>query len=82
MLQGSTLPGRALIERRIVHFPDVFNDPEFTFHGLAKSVGFRAAVGVPLISSGQVVGVMTLNRATPGAFSEKQLALLETFARA
>jgi signal transduction histidine kinase len=63
-----------------VHFPDVLNDPEFTFHDLAKSVGFRAAVGVPLISNGQIVGVMTLNRATPGAFSEKQLALLETFA--
>jgi GAF domain-containing protein len=75
-----SIPGRALIERRIVHFPDVLNDPEFTFHDLAKSVGFRAAVGVPLISNGQIVGVMTLNRATPGAFSEKQLALLETFA--
>jgi signal transduction histidine kinase len=75
-----SVPGRALIERRIVHFPDVLNDPEFTFHDLAKSVGFRAAVGVPLISNGQIVGVMTLNRATPGAFSEKQLALLETFA--
>ena len=75
-----SIPGRALIDRRIVHFPDVLSDPEFTFHDLAKSVGFRAAVGVPLISNGQIVGVMTLNRATPGAFSEKQLALLETFA--
>ena len=79
-LTRGSIPGRALIERRIVHFPDVLNDPEFTFHDLAKSVGFRAAVGVPLISNGQIVGVMTLNRATPGAFSEKQLALLETFA--
>jgi GAF domain-containing protein/anti-sigma regulatory factor (Ser/Thr protein kinase) len=75
-----SIPGRAIIERRIVHFPDVLNDPEFTFRDLAKSVGFRAAVGVPLISNGQIVGVMTLNRAVPGAFSEKQLALLETFA--
>src|SRR6516162_10341622 len=79
-LTRGSVPGRALIERRIVHFPDVLNDPEFTFHDLAKSIGSRAAVGVPLISNGQIVGVMTLNRATPGAFSEKQLALLETFA--
>ena len=79
MTRGS-VPGRALLERRIVHFPDVFNDPEFAFHDLAKTAGFRAAVGVPLVSNGQIVGVMTLNRASPRAFSEKQLALIETFA--
>jgi signal transduction histidine kinase len=55
-------------------------DPEFTRQDLAKVAGFRAAIGVPLISSGQIVGLLTLNRRTAGAFSEKQIALIGTFA--
>jgi signal transduction histidine kinase len=58
----------------------VLADPEFTRPDLAKAAGFRAAIGVPLLSGGQIVGVLTLNRKTAGAFSEKQIALIETFA--
>src|SRR5262245_5975229 len=79
-LTRGSVPGRALLERRIVHFPDVMTDPEFTRQDLAKVAGFRAAIGVPLISSGQIVGLLTLNRRTAGAFSEKQIALIGTFA--
>jgi signal transduction histidine kinase len=67
-------------EGQLVHFPDVLEDPEFAFQGLAKSVGFRASIGVPLISSGRIVGVMALSRRVPGPFSDKQIALIETFA--
>jgi signal transduction histidine kinase len=79
-LTRGSVPGRALLESRIVHFPDVMTDPEFERQDLAKVAGFRAAIGVPLISGGQVVGLLTLNRRTAGAFSEKQIALIETFA--
>jgi signal transduction histidine kinase len=79
-LTRGSVPGRALLESRIVHFPDVMIDPEFERQDLAKVAGFRAAIGVPLISGGQVVGLLTLNRRTAGAFSEKQIALIETFA--
>ena len=48
-----SVPGRALLERRVVHFPDVLADPEFTRLELQKSIGFRAAVAVPLISNGR-----------------------------
>jgi signal transduction histidine kinase len=79
-LTRGSVPGRALLEKRIVHFPDVMSDPEFTRHELAKAAGYRAAIGVPLFSSGQVVGLLTLNRRAAGAFSEKQIALIQTFA--
>jgi GAF domain-containing protein len=79
-LTRGSVPGRALLERRIMHFPDVLTDPEFTSQDLAKAAGFRAAIGVPLISGGQIVGLLTLNRRTAGAFSDKQIALIETFA--
>ena len=79
-LTRGSVPGRAIDEGHIVHFPDVLDDPEFTSQGLAKAVGFRAAIGVPLISNGSVVGVLILNRRVPGPFSAKQLALVESFA--
>jgi signal transduction histidine kinase len=75
-----SVPGRALSEKRIVHIPDVMNDPEFTRRDLAKAAGFRAAIGIPLVSSGEIIGLLTLNRRTPGPFSERQIALVETFA--
>jgi signal transduction histidine kinase len=79
-LTRGSVPGRALLERRIVHFPDVLTDPEFARQDLAKAAGFRAAIGVPLISGGQIVGLLTLNRRTAGAFSDNKIALIETFA--
>ena len=43
-------------------------------------MGFRAAVGVPLIREGQVFGVLSLFRFAPRSFTEKQIELVETFA--
>ena len=43
-------------------------------------MGFRAALGVPLIREGQVFGVLNLFRFAPRSFTEKQIELVETFA--
>ena len=43
-------------------------------------MGFRAALGVPLIRDGRVFGVVGLLRFAPGSFTEKQIELVETFA--
>ena len=43
-------------------------------------LGVRAGVGVPLIREGNVVGVLTVVRHEPRAFTQKQIALAETFA--
>jgi hypothetical protein len=40
----------------------------------------RAGVGVPLIREGNVVGVLTVVRREPRAFTQKQIELAETFA--
>ena len=72
--------GRALVEGRTVHIPDVAADPEFGRPQVVAILGSQAAVGVPLQREGVVVGVLVVMRKQPGSFSPKQIELLETFA--
>ena len=74
------MSGRAAIEGRVVHVADVLTDPEFARHDVQKTGGFRAALGVPLLREGKVVGVIFLSRTKPQPFSEKQIELVTTFA--
>jgi signal transduction histidine kinase len=75
--------GRTLIERRTVHIPDILTDsrykqPEAAY--VANVVGVRAGLGVPLMREGNLVGVLTVVRNEPRAFTQKQIELVETFA--
>jgi signal transduction histidine kinase len=75
--------GRTLLEGRTVHIPDVLADPEYSqpeAAHVANVIGVRAGLGVPLIREGNVVGVLTVVRNEPQAFTQKQIELAETFA--
>jgi transcriptional regulator with GAF, ATPase, and Fis domain len=47
---------------------------------VANVIGVRAGLGVPLMREGSVVGVLTVVRNEPRAFTQKQIELVETFA--
>jgi GAF domain-containing protein len=81
-IDRGTVSGRTAIEGRVVHVADVLTDPEFARHDAQKTGGFRAALGVPLLREGKVIGVIFLSRAKPQPFSEKQIELVTTFAQA
>ena len=72
--------GRTVVDQRTIHIPDVLADPEYTRLATQKLMGFRAALGVPLIREGRVIGVLNLFRFAPRPFTEKQIELVETFA--
>jgi two-component system, NtrC family, sensor kinase len=72
--------GRTIVEGRTVHIPDVTADPEFERADQPRVTGIRAAVGVPLLREGVLVGILVVIRTEPRAFSQKQIELLETFA--
>jgi GAF domain-containing protein len=60
-LARGTATGRALLERTVVHIPDVGTDPEYTFAG--PSLGnFRTIVAVPMLREGTAIGVLALMR--------------------
>jgi signal transduction histidine kinase len=75
-----SIVGRAAIEGRLVHVADVLADPEFTHREHQKIVGFRAALGAPLLREGNVVGVIFVARTVPLPFTARQIELVETFA--
>jgi GAF domain-containing protein len=72
--------GRAILERAVVHVPDVALDPEFDSPDLRRTIGFRSGLAVPMLSDGMPVGAIGVGRAEPGPFSDNQIALLKTFA--
>jgi signal transduction histidine kinase len=72
--------GRAIIERRTIHVPDVHTDPDFNRVDQPKATGIRAGLGVPLLREGIIVGILTVIRTQPRPFSHKQIELVETFA--
>jgi PAS domain S-box-containing protein len=73
--------GRAIVTGRPVHIPDVRDDPAYTLDSLRDSVQLRTLLAVPMLRDGAPIGAIGVQRwGTPRPFSEKQVALLETFA--
>jgi two-component system, NtrC family, sensor kinase len=76
----SSVAGRALVDGRIVHIPDVRADPEYTFSPALELGDFRTAIGVPMLREGVAIGVLALTRKDVLPFTEKQIELIVTFA--
>lgn len=75
-----TVTGRAIAEGRPVQILDVLADPEYTMLAGQRLGGWRSALGVPLLRDGKPIGALALLRRDVRRFSEKQIALVETFA--
>ena len=80
MMDRGSITGRAAIDGQLVHIPDVLADPTYTRQDAATIGGYRAALGVPLLREGKVVGVIFLSRTKPQPFTAKQIELVNTFA--
>jgi signal transduction histidine kinase len=76
------LSGRAVVERRTVHVPDLLaaGDEYRLGRQYAERYGHRTTLAVPMLREGQPVGVITVRRLEVRPFTDKQIRLLETFA--
>jgi len=75
-----SVTGRAALEAKVVHVPDVLADPDYTWTGAQEIGGYRAALGVSLVREGNVIGVIFVAKTLPHPFTEKQIELATTFA--
>ena len=77
----SSLIGRVAIEERVVHIPDVLEDPEYGLHAEQRAGGFRTLLGVPMKrGDGSLVGAIGIARNHVRPFSSREVELVETFA--
>src|SRR5215467_12458389 len=74
--------GRAVLERRPVHVIDLQAEAEEFPEGsaFARRFGHRTIAAVPLLREGVAVGAIVLRRAEVNPFTDKQIALVQTFA--
>ncbi len=75
----SVAAGRAILDGRIAHVPDMLADPGYA-HELALAGNWRASIAVPMLRDGKPVGAISVAKAEAVPFSERQMQLLTTFA--
>jgi signal transduction histidine kinase len=77
-----TVAGRCVLERRAVHVVDLQAEREAFPEGsaIARKLGHRTVLAVPLLREGTPFGVLILRRAKVELFSDKQIELVSTFA--
>jgi GAF domain-containing protein len=79
----ASVSGRAIADGLPVHLRDVLSDEaaEFpTAQEMSRLDGCRTMLGVPMIRDGEAIGTIVLRRTEVNPFSDKQIALLQTFA--
>ena len=82
-LNEKTATGRSVVERRTIHVHDLAavaasEYPEALSRGVPY--GSRTVLATPLLQDGEPLGAILIRRGEVQAFTDKQIALLETFA--
>jgi signal transduction histidine kinase len=73
--------GRAILEARTIHVPDLLNSDEYPQgREMALRYGHRATLAVPLLR-GTAMGAILVRRREARPFTEKQIELVSNFAK-
>src|SRR5262249_30469832 len=74
-----TTTARAILDRAVAHVPDVLEDAEYD-KTIARGIQNRSTLAVPMLRHGEPIGTISVGRLEPRPFTDKQIALLQTFA--
>ncbi len=73
--------GRAILERAVIHFQDVLEEPSNPLREATRgALDYRAWLAVPMLRDETPLGVIFCWRREPRAFTNTQIALVQTFA--
>jgi GAF domain-containing protein len=82
-LTRGSVTGRAFIDRVAIHIEDLAAEPEEEFpigRALQRRQGHHAALSIPLMREDRAIGAIALWRMEARRFTDKQIALVNTFA--
>jgi len=81
-LVRGTINGRAVLDGRAVHVLDMQSEVDEFPEGSenARRMGHRTSLNVPLMRDGAAIGAIGVRRTEARLFTERQVALLQTFA--
>src|SRR5215211_5583287 len=81
-IERSWVAGRSVADRAAIHVPDLAAaGDEFPLgRSIAEKFGHRTTLAIPLLREDEAVGCLLLRRLVVQPFSDKQIALVETFA--
>src|SRR2546425_4887444 len=85
--ERTTVVGRGLLEKATVQIVDVLADPEYDtnrsseFMAALSGQNERTILGVPIVKGAALLGIIIARRNEVRPFSEREINVLETFAR-
>jgi len=79
-LDRDSLLGRVVVDRQTIHVPDLAAGVDEYPKSTGIQRGFRTMLATPLLREGVPVGVIGVRRMEVQPFTDKQIALLKTFA--
>jgi len=74
-----SISARAALERRTVHVTHIQNDPDYAY-AVRDVELIRTILSVPMLKGDDLVGIITIYKLEVKPFTDKQVALVETFA--
>jgi len=83
-IRRGSLSGRAILDQQPVHVHDMLAEREEDYADVwqsLKSLGIRTGLAVPLMREDVPIGAITIRRTQVRPFTQKQIALLNIFAR-
>ncbi len=80
--KGEGIQGRMALTRQPVQIPDIAVEEAYRgpLRDILLRTGTRALLAVPMLREDELIGGLTVNKKTPGAFAPEVIELLQTFA--
>src|SRR5262249_47048961 len=79
-IDRGSVTGRAAFDRETIHIHDITVEADFPALRGGRTEGLRTMLAAPLLREGDPIGTITIRRLEVQPFTDKQVALLETFA--